>query len=152
MSWRTGSANQSTKPIRTSSSDAADQARAAQQVVAPQVAVAGDGGGDGVGDVVEDGGRQRLGEGAQAEQLAVEDLLGGEGAGAVEDGAVAAYEVVAGGRSGGLGLAGEPQDLRVDVGDGDVLGQGDVDPAVGRHDGDPAEARRCGRTHVSGSP
>ena len=76
--------------------DAADQAGAAQQVVAPQVAVAGDGGGDGVGDVVEDGGRQRLGERAQAEHFAVEHLLGGERAGAVEDGAVAAHQVVAG--------------------------------------------------------
>lgn len=126
----------------------AGQARAAQHVVAPAVAVAHDGGGDRVGDVVEDGGRQGLGEGAQAEHLAVEDLLGGEGAGAVEDGAGAADQVEAGGCAHGLGLAGEAQQFRVDVGDGDVLGEGDVDPAVGSHDGDPAEARRCGRTHL----
>ena len=119
---------------------AADESGAAQQLVAPQRAVAGDGGGDGVGDVVEDGGRQRLGERAQAEHLAVEDALGGERAGAVQDGAVAAHQVVADRGALGRALAGEPQDLRVDVGDRDVLGQGHVDPAVGRDDGDPAEA------------
>lgn len=124
------------------------QARAAQHVVAPAVPVADDGGGDGVGDVVEDGGGQGLGEGAQAEHLAVEDLLGGEAAGAVEDGAGAADQVEAGRGADGLGLAGEAQQLGVDVGDGYVLGEGDVDPAVGCHDGDPAEARRLGRTHL----
>ncbi len=76
---------------------AAEESGAAQQVVAPQVPVAGDGGGDGVGDVVVDGRRQGLGEGAQGEHLAVEDLLGGQGAGAVQDGSVAADQVVAGG-------------------------------------------------------
>lgn len=130
----------------------AGQARAAQHVVAPAVAVADDGRGDGVGDVVEDGGRQRLCERAKAEHLAVEDLLGSEGAGAVEDRSVAADQVEAGGGADGLGLPGEAQEFGVDVGDGDVLGEGDVDAAVGSHDGDPAETRRCGRTHLCDPP
>ncbi len=130
----------------------AGQARAAQHVVAPAVPVADDGGGDGVGHVVEHGGRQGLGEGAQAQHLAVEDLLAGEGPGAVEDGAGAAYEVEAGRGAHRLGLAGEAQQLGVDVGDGDVLGEGDVDATVGGHDGDPAETRRCGRTHLCDPP
>ena len=75
-------------------------------------------------------GGQRLGEGAQGQQLAVEDALGGEGAGAVEDGAVAAYQVVADRGALGGALPGEPQDLRIEVGDRDVLGQCHVDPAV----------------------
>ncbi len=128
------------------------RARAAQQVVAPQVAVAGDGRGDGVRDVVEHGGRQRVGERSQAEDLAVEHLLGREGAGAVEDGAVTSYQVVPGGGGDRLGPAGEAEDLRADVGDGEVVGQCDVDPAVGCHDCDTAEAGRRGRTHVSGPP
>lgn len=126
----------------------AGQARAAQHVVAPAVAAPHHGGGDGVGDVVEDGGRQGLGEGAQAQHFAVQDLLGREGAGAVEDGARAQDQVEAGGCADGLGLAGEAQQLGVDVGDGDALGEGDVHAAVGSHDGDPAEARRLGGVHL----
>ncbi len=82
---------------------------------------------------------QRLGEGAQGEEFAVENPLRGEGARAVEDSAVAAYEVVAD-RSARAGLSpGRAEDLRIDVGD-HVVGQCHVDPAVGRDDGDPAEA------------
>lgn len=117
-----------------------DEACGAGQVAAPQGVLAGHGRGDGLGDVVDDGGWQRLGEGAQREEFAVEDVLRGERAGAVEDGAVPAYEVVADRRSLGGALPGEPQDLRVDVDDGDVVGQGHVDPAVRRDDRDPAEA------------
>lgn len=116
------------------------------------MAVAADGRGDGVGDVVRNGGRQGVGEGAQQQEFAVENLLGGKGPGAVEDRAVTAYEVVSGGGAGRLGPAREAEDLGVDVGDGDVLGQRDVDPAVGRHDSDTAEAGRRSRTHVSGPP
>ena len=36
-------------------------------------------------------------------------------------------EVVAGRRVGGLGLTGQPEDIRIDVGDGDVLGQCHID-------------------------
>lgn len=129
---------------------AADESGAAGQVAVPQGAVAGDGRGDRFGDVVEDGRRQRLGERAQGEQLAVEDALRGEGPGAVEDGAVAAYEVVADRRALGGALLGEPQDLRVEVGDRDVVGQCDIDPAVGRDDGDAAEAEA--RAGPEGAP
>ncbi|GAA3216481.1 hypothetical protein GCM10020256_18790 [Streptomyces thermocoprophilus] len=125
---------------------AGDESGGAGQVAVPQGAVAGDGGGDGLGHVVEDGGRQRLGERAQGEQLAVEDALRGEGAGAVEDGAVTAYEVVADGGALGGALLGEPQDLRVEVGDGYVVGECHVDTAVGCHDGDAAEAEPRARS------
>ncbi len=126
----------------------ADEAEGAHQLGAPEPAVGLPGGGDRVGDVVVDGGRQRLGERAQVEQVAVAHLLGGERAAAVEHGAVAADQVEAGGDAVGLGLAGQPQYLGVHVRERDVLGQGDVDPAVRGDDGDPAEAGGRGRRHA----
>lgn len=118
----------------------ADEARGPGQVAAPQPVLLGDGGGDRLGDVVEDRRRQGLRERAQGEEFAVEDALGGEGAGAVQHGAVGADEVVAdrGARRGAL--LGQPEDLRIEVGDRDVVGQCHVDAAVRRDDGDPAEA------------
>ncbi|GAA3295233.1 hypothetical protein GCM10020295_21870 [Streptomyces cinereospinus] len=132
---------------------AADEARGPGQLAAPQGVLAGHGRGDRVGHVVVDGGRQRCGERAQREEFAVQDVLGGEGARAVEDPAVPAYEVVADRRARGGALPGEPEDLRVEVDDRDVVGQGHVDPAVGRDDRDPAEAEPApGGGARSGSP
>lgn len=133
---------------------AAEEAGAAHQAVGPEPAVAGDGGGDGVRDVVEDRRGQRLGEGPQGEQFPVEDALRGQRAGGVEHRPVAAHQVVPDRAALDRALAGEPEDLRVQVGDRDVLGQRHVDAPVRRDDGDAAEAgsaagRRRG-TRVTG--
>ncbi|CAM5680612.1 hypothetical protein SBADM41S_06072 [Streptomyces badius] len=66
--------------------------------------------------------------------------MAGERTGAVQDGAVAADQVIADRCAGGGALSGQPEDLRIQVGDGDVLGQGHIDPSVGRDDRDPAES------------
>lgn len=128
----------------------ADQAEAAHQLGGPEPAVGLDGAGDRVGDVVVDGRRERLGERAQRQQVTVADLLGGQRQPAVEHRAVAADQVEAGGGAVGLALVGQAQHLGVDVRERDVLGQGDVDPAVRGDDGHPAVARRGG-AHASTS-
>lgn len=133
----------------------AEEPGAAHQAVVPQRAVAGDGGGDGIGDVVEDRRGQRFGEGPQRQELAVEDALGRQGARAVEHGAVATHEVVPDRCTLRGALPGQAEDLRVEVGDGDVFGQCHVDAAVRRDDRDSAEtgsaAGRSSGTRVTGS-
>lgn len=64
----------------------------------------------------------------------------GERTRAVQDGAVAAHQVVADRCAGGGALSGQPEDLGIQIGYGNVLGQGHVDTTVGRDDRDPAES------------
>lgn len=131
---------------------AADETGGAGQLAAPQRVFAGHRGRDRLGHVVEHGGREGLGEGAQGEEFAVENALGGERAGAVEDGAVPAHQVIADRGALGGALPGEPEDLRIDVGDRDVVGQCHVDATVGRDDRDPAETEpRSGADRGSGT-
>lgn len=108
--------------------------------VVPTAPVRLDGGGHGVDDVVEDGGRQRVRERPQEQQFAIAYLLFGERTAVVEDGTVPAHEVVPGGR-GLLGrLPRQPQDLRVYVRERHVLGKCHIDPAVRCRHRDPAES------------